>query len=213
MASSLIDILIKKQGNIFKNVFEVGCGTGFLTDEILSRLNFEKLILNDLTDNFTTVKPNEYIKGDITQIETPLDLDLILSNAVFQWISDYELLFKKLRNSLSMGGIVCFSYFGKNNFIQIKNTTGVGLEYPCLDEFINKNGFKILYFEEELTTLYFKNVKELLEHIKLTGVKTKNKIWTKKDFNDFYSKYLKDYKDDLGFELTYHPVYYVLEAV
>lgn len=213
MAENLIRILIKFFGNKFDSVFEIGAGTGFLTDEIKEKLLFKKIILNDLTDNFTNFLPDSYIKGDIIKVEIPLNLDLILSNAVFQWIEDYSLLFKKLHKSLKKEGILAFSYFGENNFAQIKNITKIGLDYPKPDEIIKQSGFEILYFEEELKTLYFKDIKELLNHIKFTGVKTENKIWTKSDFKNFEEKYLNNYKDELGFELTYHPVYYLLKAL
>lgn len=213
MAENLIRILIKFFGNKFDSVFEIGAGTGFLTDEIKEKLLFKKIILNDLTDNFTNFLPDSYIKGDIIKVEIPLNLDLILSNAVFQWIEDYSLLFKKLHKSLKKEGILTFSYFGENNFAQIKNITKIGLDYPKPDEIIKQSGFEILYFEEELKTLYFKDIKELLNHIKFTGVKTENKIWTKSDFKNFEEKYLNNYKDELGFELTYHPVYYLLKAL
>lgn len=213
MAENLIRILIKFFGNKFDSIFEIGAGTGFLTDEIKEKLLFKKIILNDLTDNFTNFLPDSYIKGDIIKVEIPLNLDLILSNAVFQWIEDYGLLFKKLHKSLKKGGVLAFSYFGENNFAQIKNITKIGLDYPKPDEIIKQSGFEILYFEEELKTLYFKDIKELLNHIKFTGVKTENKIWTKSDFKNFEEKYLSNYKDELGFELTYHPVYYLLKAL
>lgn len=212
MAQNLILNLIKIKGNNFDNVFETGVGTGFLTDEIRKNLSFKKIVLNDLTDNFTNFTPDLYIKGDINKIEVPCFFDLILSNAMFQWVDDYDLLFKRLHSFLNEKGVVCFSYFGEKNFSQIKDITGIGLDYPTLDYFIKNNGFEILYFEEELKTLYFKNPFELLSHIKFTGVRVKNRKWTKKDFKNFEEKYLENYKDDLGCELTYHPVYFVIES-
>lgn len=213
MAKCLINFLIKNYGKTFDNIFEIGSGTGFLTDEIRNNLKYKKIILNDITDNFTNFEPDIYLKGDINKIELPLNVDLILSNAVFQWVKDYELLFKRLRSILKKDGIIAFSYFGKENFIQIKNITGIGLEYPNLDKYIEKEGFKILHFEEELKTLYFKDVHNLLDHIKFTGVKAEDKVWTKKDYIDFKDKYFEKYKDDNGFELTYHPLYYTIRAI
>ena len=211
MAQKLICQIAKFFGAGFEKIFEIGAGTGFLTDEIKERLNFKELILNDITDNYTGFKPSEYIKGDITKIKLPEKCSLIASNAVFQWISDYEPLFKKLYFALSEKGALCFSTFGEKNFNQIKDITGIGLDYPNLKEIVQKSGFEILYYEEELQTMYFKTIKEVLTHIKLTGVKTQNKVWTKADFKQFEEKYLKKYKDDMGFELTYHPCFYILK--
>ena len=211
MAENLVLYLIKTCGKNYDKIFEIGSGTGFLTDEIRKNLNFNEIILNDITDNFTNFEPNNYIKGDILKAKVPNECDLIISNAVFQWIDDYDFLFQKLKTSLKKNGILCFSTFGTKNFSQIKNITGLGLNYPDLKNIIKKTGFEILFFEEELQTVYFNSVKELLSHIKLTGVKTENKIWTKSDFKNFEENYSKNYKDDMGFELTYHPYFYILK--
>ena len=211
MAKKLISNLVKQNGRNYNKIFEIGSGTGFLTDEAVNNLNFKEIILNDITDNYTNYKPNKFIKEDILKAEIPNDLDLIISNAVFQWIIDYDLLFKKLFNALYKNGILCFSTFGAKNFSQIKNTVGIGLNYPDLKPYFKKAGFELLFFEEELQTLYFKNIKDVLSHIKFTGVKTENRVWTKTDFKNFEEKYLKNYKDDMGLELTYHPCYYILK--
>ena len=209
MAKRLISILKDKKGNIFNSVFEIGAGTGFLTDCINENLRYDKIVLNDITDNFTNFLPNVFLKGDIVKTDIPYKFDLILSNAVFQWIDDYNTLFLKLKNALNKNGILCFSCFGRENFKQIKDITGFGLNYPYLNDLLKENGFELLYFEEELKTLYFNDINDLLLHIKFTGVKTENKFWTKKDYINFSNLYFKKYKDNLGFELTYHPVYYL----
>ncbi len=200
-----------KFGEEFQNVLEIGAGTGFLTDEILSCIKFKKLFLNDLTENFTNVKPFKYYKGDILDIKIDEKFDLIMSNAVFQWIDDKEKLFSKLNGLMAPCGILAFTTFGEENFSQIKDITGFGLRYENFDFVIEKTGFEILYFEEELETLYFESVQKILEHIKLTGVGTSaNCLWTKKKYEEFREEYLKHFSDSNGVELTYHPKYYIL---
>ena len=193
-----------------KNVSEIGSGTGLLTDEIVKNINFDKLFLNDLTENFTGCIPFKYYKGDILSIKIEENFNLITSNAVFQWIDDKEKLFNKLFNLLNRDGILAFTTFGKENFNQIKDTIGFSLNYTDLTPIIEKAGFKILYFEEELETLYFKDVRNILEHIKLTGVGTNaNCLWTKNKYEIFKQKYLEKFSDNNGVELTYHPLYFI----
>lgn len=213
MAEVLVSNLVKNFENDFNKILEIGSGTGFLTDEIYKKIKFNEITLNDLTDNFTNHSPNFYLKGDILEVDLQNNYDLILSNAVFQWIEDFDKLFSKLHSSIKKGGICSFTYFGCQNFSQIKDITGIGLLYPNLNEIIKKQGFEILYFEEELKTLYFENIKELLHHIKLTGVKAKNLSWTKCDLINFEKKYQEKYMDNQGYELTYHPIYYILKAI
>lgn len=201
-------------GQKFQNIFEIGSGTGFLTDEICQGFEYDKLFLNDITDNFTQTVPYRFYKGDILNIEIDENFDLIMSNAVFQWIEDKEALFLKLYRLLCDGGILAFTTFGRDNFSQIKNISGFGLNYEDLTSVIEKTGFKTLYFEEELETLYFENVQKILEHIKLTGVGTSaNCLWTRRKFEAFKAEYLKHFSDSNGVELTYHPQYFILEKV
>lgn len=213
MANLLISNLVRHIGCEFENVFEIGSGTGFLTDEIVKNIKFKKFYMNDLTDNYTNYVPTKYIKGDICKIHLDEKFNLITSNAVFQWINNYNSLFSKLNSILFDNGIILFSTFGKNNFCQIKDITGFGLLYPDLAQFILENDFEILYCMEDLRTVYFKTLKELLYHIRFTGVKTNNIRWTKAEFKNFELEYTKKYKDSLGFELTYHPVFYILKKV
>lgn len=213
MAGLLILNLVKYVGCEFESILEIGSGTGFLTDEIIKNIKYKKFYMNDLTDNFTNYTPTKYIKGDICKVHIDEKFNLIASNAAFQWIDDYNKLFSKLNTVLSDSGIIVFSTFGKNNFSQIKDITGFGLLYPDLTQFILESGFEILYYMEDLRTVYFKTLKELLYHIKFTGVKTNNIKWTKTEFKKFELEYTKKYKDSLGFELTYHPIFYILKKV
>lgn len=213
MAKKLICEIKKKRQN-FKNIFEIGAGTGLLTDEIVSNLTYENLFLNDLTENFTGHFPYKFYKGDILNTEIYENFDLIISNAVFQWIENKEELFLKLYSILNDDGILAFTTFGRKNFSQIKNISGFGLEYIDIEPLIEKAGFKTAYFEEELETLYFDDVRKILEHIKLTGVGTNaNCLWTKRKYGAFKEAYLERFCDNNGVELTYHPVYYILKKV
>ncbi len=210
-------------GNNFKNIFEIGSGTGLLTDEIVLNFNSEKIFLNDLTDNYTKITPFRYYKGNILDIDckTFFDFnstdnlkitgfDLIMSNAAFQWIEDKKSLFSKIFNLMNPNGILAFTTFGAENFNQIKDIIGFSLDYKDLTPYIEKAGFKILYFEEELETLYFKDVRNILEHIKLTGAGSNaNCLWTRHKYELFKKKYLEKFSDNNGVELTYHPLYFI----
>jgi len=210
MAKKLVYELCAKCGASFYNVFEIGAGTGLLTDNIFKNIEFNRLFLNDLTENFTGYTPFKYYKGDILEVEIKEKFDLMLSNAVFQWVDDKQKLFNKLFNLLNEGGTLAFTTFGKENFNQIKDTIGFSLDYADLTPFIKKAGFKVLYFEEELETLYFKDVRNILEHIKLTGVGANaGCLWTKNKYEIFKERYLKNFSDNNGVELTYHPLYFI----
>ncbi len=209
MAKKLVELILSKCGKSHQKIFEIGCGTGFLTENLNNNLDFNKIILNDLTQNYSGFD-FEFICGDANAIEFPKSCDLIVSNAVFQWIVDVEKLFLKIKNNLENDGILAFSSFGERNFEQFKKVFNSGLNYPNYVEILKLNGWEILTYEEEITTLYFKSFREILEHVKNTGVALQNSIrWNKGMYLDFERNYLENYSDDNGVELTYHPLWIV----
>lgn len=213
MASALIFHLIKSGGKDFEKILEIGAGTGFFTDEIALNLSFKEIILNDITENFTGHN-FKFIQGDASKINFGKNFDLVASNAALQWIEDIEAFFVKTRNSLKKGGILAFSSFGFENFKQFKILTGRGLDAPSYTKCLQNSGFKILDMEEVIQTLYFENVKEILGHVKSTGVALSGGgVWTKGKLLNFEKLYFEKFHDKNGYALTYNPLFVVARAI
>lgn len=208
MADFLINNLKAKQSE-FERIFEIGCGSGLLTKRIQSELSFKEIFLNDLI-NCTT--DENFIQGDCETIDFPQNLDLIISNAAFQWVEELPALFCKVSSSLNKEGIFAFSTFGKQNFSQIKDITGNSLKYFDKSEVeeMLKDKFKLIYSEEIIQNLGFKTVLDILKHLQKSGVNALSKNqWTKKDLKDFENKYSKYKNDNEEFLLTYHPMFFI----
>ena len=202
----------------FAKVFELGCGTGLLTKELIKHINYEKYILNDITEHakyyiMFILSDFMFITGNAAETRYPKNTDLIISNAVFQWISDLNAVKGLVLNSLNKNGILAFSTFGRENFREIKDVLGLSLDYLTKDEIIKILGsdFKILHSEEYTTALEFETPYEILAHIKNTGVNSLTPVsWTIKDFHDFDKNYRSKYKD---VKLTYNPVIIIAEKI
>ena len=210
MAEYLIGFLDEKE---FKNVLEIGCGTGMLTGLAFKNLIFENYTANDIVSGC-----EKYIKKISREIKfVPSDIedflknnndkyDLIISNAVFQWIEDFENFLKLLISRLNKGGTLIFSTFGNKNFTEIREVLGTSLFYRSIEDYEDmlKNFRHVI--KEERHTLNFKSPAEVLRHIKLTGAnaicETK---WTKSDMLNFESKY-NNWCNNAPI-LTYNPVY------
>jgi len=210
MAKKLFKVLGNFSPTPFK-LLEIGSGTGFLTEHLMT-LSASEVFLNDINPNQTGFSDVTFLQGDICEIEIPRELDLIASNAVFQWVDNLDMLLSKLRPALKGGGMLAFTTFGPQNYKQFDAQTP--LNYPSLSELermLNKNSFEILHLEEELATLYFTNAREVLEHIRATGVTTflnsPKGLWTKDSLKAFEEAYLEQNSDANGVELTYHPIY------
>ncbi len=212
MAQNLIEILIKNYGKNFEDVLEIGSGTGFLTDNIVEHLNCKNIILNDITQNLT--RHNfEFIQGDATKKEFNKQFDLIISSSAFQWFENFEDFLSKIKKNLKKNGLLVFSSFSDRNFEQFKKILNTSLNYVDYHTALNNKGFEILTFEKEIQTLYFNSPKEILKHVKNTGVGMNNEYkWSKKTLETFESEYIELFKDEKGVELTYNPVYVVTKV-
>ena len=116
----------------FDNILELGSGAGLLTKELLNTLKFKQYFANDLVE-----KSQNYIKniipdavfycGNAQKIKPTQKMDLIISNAMFQWFKNIDT--DNYKNILNKDGILAFSSFSPENFKEIRELTGLSLNY------------------------------------------------------------------------------------
>lgn len=219
MANLLIDKILSNCSKEFSKVFEFGVGTGFLSKNILNEIKFEEYYANDIIEESefcikNIINSAKFLPGDIEKIDIEEKFDLVLSNAVMQWISDVDELLLKIRKNLNDNGYFAFTTFGEQNFKEIKETTGVSLNYLKTETLKEKCDceFEIVYFEENIQTLCFDTPLEVLKHIKYSGtngIKAQN--WTTKKLKDFDEFYRKSFSVGEKVMLTYNPIYVILK--
>jgi len=220
MAYSLIRFLTENTDNKFDKVLEIGCGTGNLTRQAIHTLDFKELIVNDIVEESEKYIQNLYdriffIPGDAENINFPTNLDLIISNASFQWMSDLPEFLKKLHSCLNKDGILAFTSFSPDNFSEISQITNCELQYHSILElvYLINDYYEPVYTHNETEKLAFNSPLEVLEHVKQIGVNAVNqRFWTKKDLNEFKINYIKHHSNNGKVNLTYCPDYYVLKA-
>lgn len=211
MAEKLVNLLPKKE---YKNILEIGCGTGFLTKLINKNIKFDTYttidIVGECKDYIYSINPDiKFIKGDIEKTELFGKYDLIISNAVFQWITDFEEFIQSLHKNLDSNGILAFATFGKENFKEVKEVGKVSLDYYSKDELKELlSNYNIEHIEEETIVKIFEDIKNMLMHMKKTGVNSlSEKTWSIKEVNSFIKHYKNLYKDNVS--LTYNPIYVI----
>lgn len=216
MGNKLIDLLRNYQGENFGRIFEFGIGSANLTRLIAYNLIYDDLFLNDIVKNCKNwagkyVEEFEFVEGDVEKIKFPHYLDLVISNAAIQWV-DFDKLLVKIANSLKSDSTFAFSTFGENNFFEMSKILGVGLKYfplKVLEDKLKKH-FEILYIAEDKIELDFHNPKEVLNHIRKTGVNCcGKKTFYKSTLNLFDQEYRKLFSTQDGVKLTYHPIYVI----
>lgn len=217
MAAELTQALKEKAGVNFTRIFEVGCGTGMLTRYIAQDFKYEKLIVNDLVPEYMVpimeMVTCDFMAGDVETLPgMPRELDLIISNATFQWMENMERVLRRLAEKLKVGGVLAFSTFGVDNIKEIGELLGITLRYLAADDIRQALGYcyEELYFSEKHCELKFPDPQTLLRHLQKTGVTgIRKEIWTKSSMHKFMDDYAERYGDADGVTLTYHPMLFI----
>ena len=114
-----------------ERVLELGCGTGVFTRHILAR-PVKTLILNDIapaminhlkTQNVLP-RNTQVIIGNAEHLRFPA-VDMIVSNAVFQWFQNHKQTIRRLASTLTPGGRLIFSTFGPQTLKEFRETGGI----------------------------------------------------------------------------------------
>ena len=214
MAQKLITFLNAKS---YDRILEIGCGTGILTELLSQKLIYKTYIANDIVPEceYYIRGINNNIKFKLSDIEeyisnTDEQFDLIISNAAFQWIENFEDFIKKLMTSLNPNGILLFTTFGQENYREIYHVLGKTLRYYSINELSLMFRNYEQELDEEIRISAFKTPLEVLKHIKFTGVNAlQNENWTKKDLISFESGYNNFCSNRPT--LTYNPIYVKLQ--
>ncbi len=214
MAERLLSFLDRKD---FNDILEIGCGTGFLTQLVNEKFSFKTYTANDIVEScekyVKEINPKiNFIPADIEKAVENSDkkYDLIISNAVFQWVENLESFIKLLISKLNDDGVLLFSTFGPENFREVNFVLGKTLPYYSANELQEIiNGYKSVV-EQEMHVMAFKTPKDILKHIKSTGVNALEMVsWTKTDMQKFENGY-NNFCSGIP-TLTYHPIYVKIE--
>lgn len=195
-------------------ILEIGCGTGFLTRNYIHNTG-KQVTLNDIydiSDSFTDIPKARFLIGDAEQTEWNNSFDLILSASSIQWFSNLDTFFAKCDESLNPDGIIALSTFGPQNFIEIREAGGKSLNYMSIEELTEKFSahFDILAVKEETITLRFPDVRNILRHIKNTGVMGGlGNGASLRELIAFESRFRTLWMHHGYAPLTYHPVYLI----
>lgn len=204
--------LVKKLSCIqYENVLELGCGTGFLTKEINKKIKYKNYLAVDIVCDCKKYiekidKRINFINSDFENYIDKSDCkyDLIVSNASLQWTDTFAEIMLNLKNMLNPQGELIFSTFGNENFKEIFSVTELKLNYHSKQDY--EKIFKNLEYESKTYVMNFKTPKEVLMHLKLTGVNSlEQKHWTKSNLKEFEKKYFELCSGEPI--LTYNPVY------
>lgn len=176
------------KNNNFSRILELGCGTGNYTS--LLRRNFSGASIKavDISEEMVSVAQNklknkdiEFIIADAENLTPDKDLDLVTSNACFQWFNDLKKTLPGYAALLPRGGVLCFSIFGPRTFYELNAVLETVSEKNRIDSafFCDRDGlkamlkdnFKSVRINEVCYQEILMSLKHLLEKIKYSGVR------------------------------------------
>ncbi len=226
LVDRLLHIVDTIPATAFNSVLEIGCCTGTLTEKLCAAKPVQKLYCNDLVLEFekllqariSPANTPELIScfGDIETIAFPPDLNLVISGATFQWLSDFPAFIKRLGTELNSGSWLAFSIFTPGTLKEFSTITDVELEY-LTDGTLNKvltNDFELIQQQSFEDTLFFPSVRAVLNHIRETGVGGVSEYkWNKKSLQSFEKKYAEQFATLKGMPVSYSSSCYLLKRL
>ncbi len=206
-----------------QRALEIGIGTGFLTRHLAARFPEAEWWFNDLTPAAfdwipVGLKQALTLEGDAETLPYPHGLDLLASASALQWFDDIEKFFPKARGVMNAGGVLALASFGDRHFRELAAVADTPLHYPTPADFTamaKRAGFTLLHAEDWEETLLFPSARDLLDHLRRTGVNGANAraITTPAQLRAFEAAYRAAHPtDNDALPLTYHAVVLVAES-
>ena len=220
----LLEKHLPKTGHHFAHAFEMGTGSGLLTERIDQLVEVGHWTLADLSSALLAQVPRlrdphpELCVGDASQLSLEgLGIDLFVSSSAIQWLADPCTYLQSSVRELAAQATVAVSTFGPDNLLELRQLTGQGLPYPSLVTW--HNTLKELGYSYEIHTerlvIPFADPLAVLQHLRHTGTaqlpNASQQIYTPRQLKDFTKKYITNFADEMGrVTLTFHPVYIII---
>jgi malonyl-CoA O-methyltransferase len=161
-------------------VLEIGCGTGLFTRHLLKQ-QVKELVLNDiapgmleiLSDSLTLPLNTKISAGNAERIHFK-NMNLVCSNAVFQWFINPQEALVKLNQALTVNGSLIFSTFGPKTLIEFRHAANLLSPINLYNkdswaDMIRDSGFTMNFWDVEIRKIFFSNSLSLLKNLQQIG--------------------------------------------
>lgn len=200
VAHNLLSVMQNMEENHLGNILDLGAGSGFLSEILKKKSNFNKIVSMDLSYNFLKINENPF-KVNCDALKMPFkkySFNTVLSSSAIHWIENFDLLLKEIRYILHEDGILAFNIFLKGTFSEMEEVckiTGFGnvLKMKTSSYYENlliENGYEVEFLSEEKDTVFFDSVRKFLTSHRMTGASLKAKKMTGKES---YAKFITYY--------------------
>jgi trans-aconitate 2-methyltransferase len=125
-----------------ETVLDAGCGSGRVTGLLIKRLPEGRVVAVDGSASMVekveeVLRPvDRALVADLTEVELEEEVDAVFSSAVFHWVLDHDLLFRRLRAALRSGGRFAAQCGGAGNIARLRQiSTEVAASEPFASYF------------------------------------------------------------------------------
>ncbi len=210
------------------DILEVGCGTGFLTELLISEFPDRNLLITDVAEGMLDFCMNQLSEKKLVSDNVSFELldvnelevqeqkySLIISNFAAQWFTDTAIGLEKLSTMLKPGGLMLCAFPGNHSFEEWYNCClELGLPFtanplPDVEEVVIKlsiNPLQIDYYENDLHQEFDSSL-QFFKHLKAIGA---SESTSGKQLNGKQLRLLTNFWDEKASEkvkVKWHVVY------
>jgi malonyl-CoA O-methyltransferase len=166
---------------------DVGCGTGFITQDLLTRYPKASIMALDIAWKMAQKSKKKggvfrkvrAVCADAEQLPLKAhSIDLIISNLMLQWSNDLKQVFSGFHSVLAPNGLLLFSTFGPDTLKEMRQSWATVDDAPHTSTFADMHeigdallqaGFINPVTDMEMLTMTYANVRQLMRDIKNIG--------------------------------------------
>lgn len=172
---------------LYGTVLDLGCGTGFLTGELLKSETLEHVLALDIAMPMLQRARHKlahhggvsYLCADAERLTLmPASVDRIFSNLALQWCRDLLSVFSGCRTILKPNGVLVFSTFGPRTLCELKQAWAAVDDDRHVNEFfsgdeltrfITEAGLSVMRLETRCYRPVYPSVLALMQELKTIG--------------------------------------------
>ena len=180
-------LLERLKDKSFTRILDMGCGTGYLTCAL--RQQFPQAVIHalDICPEMIEVARGKpfadtvtFGVADVECVDLKGPYDLIVSNATFQWLSDFPGMVDRCRQAMDSEGLLLFSLFGPDTYRELAEVLGevlhtavtaasrFRLDQHAIASLLGRH-FNEVSVDQQMTQESYVDLLTLLRTIKYTG--------------------------------------------